>query len=71
MYEKKVCINRWNLINEQKQPLKKVLYKNAWADVWRYSVKKMALNISQNSRESTCVRFSFLTNLKAESCSYY
>ena len=29
MYEKKVYINRWNLINEQKQPLKKVLYKNA------------------------------------------
>ena len=70
MYEKKVCINRWNLINEQKQLLK-VLYKNARADVWRYSVKKMSLNISQNSRESTCVRFSFLINLKAESYSYY
>ena len=70
MYEKKVCINRWNLINEQKQLLK-VLYKNARADVWRYSVKKMSLNISQNSRESTSVRFSFLINLKAESYSYY
>ena len=71
MYEKKVCINRWNLINEQKQLLKKVLYKNARADVWKYSVKKMSLNISQNSRESTSVRFSFLINLKAESYSYY
>ena len=71
MYEKKVCINRWNLINEQKQLLKKVLYKNARADVWRYSVKKMSLNTSQNSRESTCVRFSFLINLKTESYSYY
>ena len=29
------------------------------AVVWRFSVKKMFLEISQNSQENTCVRVSF------------
>ena len=31
----------------------------------RYSVKKVFLQISQNSQENICIRVSFLTNLQA------
>ena len=34
------------------------------AVVQRYSVKKVFLEILQNSQENTCVRVSFLTKLK-------
>ena len=35
------------------------------AVVWRCSVKKVFLDISQNSRENTCARVSFLVKLQA------
>ena len=34
--EKKVCINYWNLVNEQKQPLKKVFCKNEYSSKWLF-----------------------------------
>ena len=40
------------------------------AVVRRCSVKKVYLQIFQNSHESTCVRFSFLTKLQAEACNF-
>ena len=56
-------------MKEQKQPFKKVLCKNAGADVWKCSVEKMFLKILQNSQEDTCARVAFL-KMKAESCSF-
>ena len=38
---------------------------NIEAVVWRCSVKKVFLEISQNSQENTCVRVSFLIKLQA------
>ena len=40
--------------------------KNTEAVVRRYSVKKVFLEISQNSQENTCARGSFLIKLQAE-----
>ena len=34
--ENKVCINHWNLVNEQKQPLKKVFNKNGYSSKWLF-----------------------------------
>ena len=56
-------------MKEQKQPFKKVLCKNAGADVWKCSVEKMFLKILQNSQEDTCARVAFL-KMEAESCSF-
>ena len=39
---------------------------NSEAVAQKYSVKKMFLEISQNSQENTCARVSFLVNLQAE-----
>ena len=36
----------------------------------RCSVKKVFLNISQNSQESICVRVSFLIKLRASACNF-
>ena len=36
----------------------------------RCSVKKVFLEISQNSQESTCARVSFLTKLQAKACNF-
>ena len=36
----------------------------------RCSVKKMFLEISQNSQENTCARVSFLINLQASDCNF-
>ena len=36
----------------------------------RCSAKKMFLEISQNSQESTCARVSFLIKLKAQACNF-
>ena len=36
----------------------------------RCSVKKVFLEISQNSHENTCARFSFLIKLHAEACHF-
>ena len=58
MREKRMY-NHWNVINKQKQPLKKVLCKNTEADFRRCSVKKMFQKNSQNSQENTCVRAAF------------
>ena len=33
---RKVCINHWNLVNEQKQPLKKVFCKNGYSSKWLF-----------------------------------
>ena len=41
---------------------------NVEAVAQRYSVKKVFLEISQNSQESTCA--SFLTNLQTEACNF-
>ena len=38
--------------------------------VRRYSVKKVFLQISQNSRENTCARVSFLITLQASGCNF-
>ena len=40
------------------------------AVVWRCSVEKVFLEISQNSQESTCVRVSFLIKLQALACNF-
>ena len=40
------------------------------AVVWRCSVKKVFLEISQNSQENTCARVSFLIKLQALACSF-
>ena len=40
------------------------------AAVHKCSVKKVFLEISQNSRENTSARVSFLTNLQPETCSF-
>ena len=37
---------------------------------WRGSVKKVFLEILQNSQESTCARVSFLLKLQAEACNF-
>ena len=37
---------------------------------WRCSVKKMLLEISQNSQENTCARASFLMTLQASICNF-
>ena len=44
----------------------KVEKAEAVARTW--SVKKVFLEISQNSQENTCVRVSFLTTLQASAC---
>ena len=36
----------------------------------RYSVKKVLLNISQNSQENPWVKVSFLIKLQAEACNF-
>ena len=49
-----------------------VKYKgNAKAVVQRCSVKKVFLNISQNSQENTCARFSFLIKLQTWCLQFY
>ena len=48
---------------------KEVLFPRVWllteAFVWRCSVEKVFLEISQNSQENTCARASFLIKLQA------
>ena len=43
----------------------KALIENQEAGVQRYSVKKVFLEISQNSQENTCAKVSFLIKLQA------
>ena len=40
------------------------------AVVWRCSVKKMFLEILQNSQENTCAKVSFLIKLQAEAFNF-
>ena len=51
----------------------KVFFKtkqDAEAAAQRCSVKKVFLNIEQNSQKNTCVRVSFLVKLQAEACNF-
>ena len=43
---------------------------DAEAAAQRCSVKKVFLNIEQNSQKNTCVRVSFLVKLQAEACNF-
>ena len=36
----------------------------------RYSLEKVFLEMSQNSRENTCARVSFLIKLQASACNF-
>ena len=58
---------KWNckLFGNVKFPCSWNSLKSAEAVVRRCSVKKVLLEISQNSKENTCVRASFLTKLEA------
>ena len=37
---------------------------------WRCSIKKVFLEISQNSQENNCAKVSFLINLQASACNF-
>ena len=43
---------------------------NSQAVVWRCSVKKVFLELSQNSQESTCARASFFYRVQDEACNF-
>ena len=49
----------------------KVNQDNAEGVIWRCSVKKVFLEILQNSQENTCVRVSFLIKLQASGLHVY
>ena len=55
-------MHRWilEITETQKQPSRKTE-----AVIWRCSAKKVFQKISQNSRENTCARVSFLIKLQA------
>ena len=40
------------------------------AVVWRCSVKKVFIKLSQISQKNTCARISFLIKLQAQACNY-
>ena len=47
-----------------------ILFDYKEAVVWMWSVKKVLLEISQNSQESTCARVSLLIKLQASVCNF-
>ena len=73
MYMKENLYKAWEgikeFINFKKKQSKKItsiqVNGKIKAVVEKYSVKKVFLEISQNSQENTCARVSFLTKLKA------
>ena len=50
---------------KEKRPKKSCRNQHTEAVARRYSVKKMFLEMSQNSQENTCARISFLIKLQA------
>ena len=54
-----ICISMYNILVDTR-------HSNDRSSHWRCSVKKVSLEISQNSRENTCARVSFLIKLLAE-----
>ena len=55
---------------EKLEEKRRAFYQSNEAVVQRCSVKKMSLEIWQNSQENTCARVSFSIKLQAEACNF-
>ena len=65
------CDNKCVRVHDSKSNGRCIFFMNSTEEVAkRCSVKKVVLEISQNSQENTCVRVSFLIKLQASTCNF-